>query len=286
MIKVIIVCIQGVTSSIMAKKLNILAKQKNENYTFKAVSVADINDYLDDSDYILLTPQVKTKFNEIFIMSKECHCEIGILEERSVSFNNIELTYNNLKSIIEKETHEISEWIALKRTIIDVLIFCLLFSSIGRLFYLFYHFTKIALFYEIYQKTSGIICLYVAYVIGALFAKYLNQSSFIYGSICVLTLFAYSLCSFSVISSNTFQNSIDLISILYVSNYGISNIFKYSIVVSCGLFIFHYLNLFITKKSEERHYFSVGYFNMPNHILMASYLFIIFILSYLSIIVF
>ena len=60
---VVIVCIQGVTSSVMAKRLNTLAEQKNENYVFKAVSVSDIKDYLEDSDYILLTPQIKNKFN-------------------------------------------------------------------------------------------------------------------------------------------------------------------------------------------------------------------------------
>ena len=81
---VVIVCIQGVTSSVMAKRLNTLAEQKNENYVFKAVSVSDIKDYLEDSDYILLTPQIKNKFNEIDRMSKDYHCEIGILEELSV----------------------------------------------------------------------------------------------------------------------------------------------------------------------------------------------------------
>ena len=70
MTKVIIVCIQGVTSSVMAKKLNILAKQKNENYEFQAVSVADIHDYLDESDYVLLTPQVKSKFNDAILATK------------------------------------------------------------------------------------------------------------------------------------------------------------------------------------------------------------------------
>lgn len=286
MAKVIIVCIQGVTSSVMAKKLNILAKQKNENYEFQAVSVADIHDYLDEPDYVLLTPQVKSKFNDIFNMSKDYHCEIGILEESNVSFNNIELTYYNLKSIIEKENREMSVWSAFKKTCIDILIFCLLLCSIGGLFYELYHYTNIGLFYEVYQKTSGVICLYVAYAMGAFFAKYLHQSSFIYGSACVLTLIAYSFCSFSLIHHIDFQNSIDLISMLCVNDYGINHLFLYSIVVFCGLFIFHYLNIVIRKKSEERHYFSVGYFHMPNHILMASYLFIIILFSYLSIIIF
>lgn len=284
--RITIVCIQGVTSSVMARKLNILAKQKKEEYIFKAVSISDINDYLDDSDYILLTPQVKTKFNEIDEMAKDYHCEIGILEERSVSFNNIELTYNNLKSIIEKDNYEINEFIALKSTFIEVLIFSVMICCIGIFFYEIYHYTNIMIFYDIYQKTSGVICIYVAYAIGALFARYLHQSSFIYGSIGILTLLAYSLCSFSVINHTYFQDSIDLISMLYVNNYGMSNLLEYSIVVFCGLFIFHFLNILIRKKSKERHNFYVGYFHMPNHILMAFYLLIIFILAYLSIIFF
>lgn len=284
--RITIVCIQGVTSSVMARKLNILAKQKKEEYIFKAVSISDINDYLDDSDYILLTPQVKTKFKEIDEMAKDYHCEIGILEERSVSFNNIELTYNNLKSIIEKDYYEINEFIALKKTIIEVLVFSVMICCIGIFFYEIYHYTNIMIFYDIYQKTSGVICIYVAYAIGALFARYLHQSSFIYGSICILTLLAYSLCSFSVINNTKFQDTIDLISMLYVNNYGMSNLLEYSIVVFCGLLIFHFLNILIRKKSKERHNFYVGYFHMPNHILMAFYLLIIFILAYLSIILF
>ena len=283
---VVIVCIQGVTSSVMAKRLNTLAEQKNENYVFKAVSVSDIKDYLEDSDYILLTPQIKNKFNEIDRMSKDYHCEIGILEERSVSFNNIELTYNNLKSIIEKDCYKISELTALKKTFIDVLIFAFIVCCIGTFFYGMYRCTKIMIFYDIYQKTSGVICIYVAYTIGALFAKYLHQSSFIYGSICILTLLAYSLCSFSLRSNTGFHNSIDLISMLHVNNYGISNLVRYSLVVFCGLFIFHFLNLFIRKKSKERHHFYVGYFNMPNHKVMLTYFIIVFILFCLYIIIF
>ena len=58
---ILIICIQGLTSGILARKLNMIAEERNEAYSFLSAGIADAEKHLDWADYLILTPQVRDR---------------------------------------------------------------------------------------------------------------------------------------------------------------------------------------------------------------------------------
>ena len=143
-----------------------------------------------------------------------------------------------------------------------------------------YSMTDIDILDDIYLKTSGILCIYVAYFTGGSFAKKMHQSSFMYGCICILSLLMFS--TTFVGSTNTMYKYPDIGPevLLVISEYGTKHMLLYLLLIVFSVLIFHGLNMFVIKKCKEKHYLLMGYFNMPNYILMSVYLIMMTIFYY------
>lgn len=278
--RVIIVCIQGVTSSVMARKLNILAKEKNDIYHFIAVGIDDLDQYLVGTNFILLTPQVKSKVNDIQKLIANTTCEVGVIGDSSISFNHIELTYQNLKTIIEKKDKNLRVTDALIETLKDAFIPILFIYIVGSIFKSLYSMTENEIFYDIFQRTSGILCVYSAYFIGGTFAKKVHRSSFMYGSVCLLSLFFFSPIFTNSIKSVYPYHYIGPEGFLVISELGTQHMFLYLLLVLFSVLLFYFYNTLIIKKCEERHYLLIGYFNMPHYVLMSIYLITMTVIYY------
>ncbi len=65
---IVIVCVSGMTSSVLARKLNAIAEEKQSNEYFYALGVNTLHEQIEKMDVVLISPQVKVFDNQIFIM--------------------------------------------------------------------------------------------------------------------------------------------------------------------------------------------------------------------------
>lgn len=279
---IIIVCIQGVTSTVLARKLNEYAKKEESDYHFKSVSVSKIADYLEDANYILLTPQVKGKVKEIETLTSDYSCELKILLDHEVSFTMIEQTFNNIKSIIETEKTNNDSFIkVIKKILIDICSAAVLITSFGLGFELLYLTTQIPWFHELYQLSTGIICLYLSFLIGLFYAKHKDKSQFIYGSVTLLTTLLYSPTFFNpsdyTITYNFHITEVNLI----IDFYSFKGLMYYIPLCLLSAITYGYIDDVISKFYKNRHYLINGYFNLPTQLTMFLYLFFNLIVLFL-----
>lgn len=97
---ILIICIQGMTSGVMAKRLNELASEKNENYHFKACGWSHVSENLKWSDVCLITPQARGYLDVIQPMLTTNKIRTILVKSTDLSFNRISDTYENILFLV------------------------------------------------------------------------------------------------------------------------------------------------------------------------------------------
>ncbi len=163
MTNILIVCIQGLTSGILAGKLNQTAEKNREEYRFLSAGIAEAEKHLDWADYVILTPQVKDRTHSLQENARQNQAVCLTLADTMISFQNIQETYGNITSAIEPEKPGTDRYRI-------ILIHCALTACIvalsGGVSYLIGRFSGIELFQEFYIRTLGMICLYCSLDLG------------------------------------------------------------------------------------------------------------------------
>lgn len=65
MLNIILACMAGMSTNVMRGKIEEAGKEKQVDLTVKAISMDDIDKYLDTCDVVLLGPQIRYAENEI-----------------------------------------------------------------------------------------------------------------------------------------------------------------------------------------------------------------------------
>lgn len=97
---VLIVCLQGMTSRVMAQKMTELAKKKADNYVFKAAGYLYVQDQAGWADIILVTPQARAYAKGIKAGLQGMGLQIYQLSAFNEAFNNIPETYEMICRLI------------------------------------------------------------------------------------------------------------------------------------------------------------------------------------------
>ena len=65
MSNILLLCASGVTSSLLAQKLNRIVENDLNGYNLITCSICDVARYADDTSIMLLTPQVRFNYDKI-----------------------------------------------------------------------------------------------------------------------------------------------------------------------------------------------------------------------------
>lgn len=174
---ILIVCIQGLTSGILARKLNMTAQEKQEDFSFLSAGFAEAEKHLEWADYVIMTPQVRDRFGSIEEQASLHNAVCLMLADTMVSFQKTEETYGNiLRAIGENDGR--------KKNVPGVLPACLLTACTaavcGMTAYVLFRLTGAEVFRDLFSMTAGMISLHCSLVLGySLFEK--NGESGLFG---------------------------------------------------------------------------------------------------------
>lgn len=271
---ILIVCIQGLTSSIMAKKLTMCTKNHEEAFVFRATSIESIEEYKEWADVILITPQIESSIQKIKNITGEK--QIKILAKSTLAIGSPEMTYKNIKKILVEENEKISFINVLKHLLYDAFYLCLVVLLLGSVCEIFYIKTQMKLFHELYIKSAGVLYFYMACFLGGRMGHYTNESKQIFGMMGLSTVLTFVIGNIKLQSDEGWN-----ISLLY--KYGS---YKLGIVCVPGfialLSIFYVVYKFIHRCNKKRNYIVAGYLCAPNVIAMMIYHMILCIIYFLG----
>lgn len=98
--KILIVCIQGITSNLLANKLTEYSASK---YEYISVGASDIEKYFTEVDIIVLTPQVKNQYNILSKRKDIYGFKVYKISDNTLSLSNIPNTHNKIVNLIESD---------------------------------------------------------------------------------------------------------------------------------------------------------------------------------------
>ncbi len=79
---ILLICYAGMSTSLLIKKLEKTAKEKDLNYTFDAIGTFDFDDYIEEHkvDYILVGPQARHMFKELELKVINLNIPIKVID--------------------------------------------------------------------------------------------------------------------------------------------------------------------------------------------------------------
>lgn len=95
--EITLVCSSGITTSILATKLNTYTKEQSYNDFFIATRISSDLDFLfANSDLMLIAPQVKGSVEKIKLEAKQRNIPLIFLNEEDLVFGNVEKIYQEI----------------------------------------------------------------------------------------------------------------------------------------------------------------------------------------------
>lgn len=102
--RILIICLQGLTSRVIARKLSAIAEEKGIRDEYKAIGYQDVSSYREWADIVLLTPQIRTFREAIGEAFSSSDTEIYQLSIFAESFNHVDRLYEEIQRLIRKDS--------------------------------------------------------------------------------------------------------------------------------------------------------------------------------------
>ncbi len=78
--KIILCCSAGMSTSLLVKKMEEAAVAQNLQAHIEAIPYQDVNRYLNDTNVILLGPQVRFKLNDMKKIGEKNNIEVAVID--------------------------------------------------------------------------------------------------------------------------------------------------------------------------------------------------------------
>lgn len=101
LIKIMLVCSAGMSTSLLVTKMNRVIKEKNLDAEAFAVAEADVKNYIDKADVVLLGPQVRYLLNKMQDTFKDTNVKVGIIETVNYGTMNGEKVLEQAMNLLE-----------------------------------------------------------------------------------------------------------------------------------------------------------------------------------------
>ena len=77
--KIVLFCSQGMSTSMIVKKMQEAAKEKGFNYDICAYGLSEVETVASSADYVLLGPQIRFQLDRV---KSYCKCDIEVIDSR------------------------------------------------------------------------------------------------------------------------------------------------------------------------------------------------------------
>lgn len=179
--KVTLVCTSGITTGMLASKLNKYAKDHQYEDVFRAIRINAYADFLKTSDVFLVAPQAKPV--SLRLVEEADHNQIPIifLTEADMVFADVDRIYSELKphrliSVSIRPESQLSLWTILM-IIANAMLRCLPFLILGILAVWLPNINESVL----YDISFGMFSFYFAYAIGYEYGEFVGRNRLSYG---------------------------------------------------------------------------------------------------------
>ena len=78
--KILLCCVSGASSGFLAKNANTAAKARKLNWSIKARSESEVEDYLDDLDLVMVGPHFKHRYEAIKEIAAEYNVPVAMID--------------------------------------------------------------------------------------------------------------------------------------------------------------------------------------------------------------
>ena len=100
-INIVLVCQYGASTDMLALKIEDTAKKEGKNIIINAHPLAELHEYIDAADIVLLAPQVRFKYNSLLEMYKNKDVKFMIVETRDYGMMNGKKVLNDALKMLE-----------------------------------------------------------------------------------------------------------------------------------------------------------------------------------------
>ncbi len=77
--KIVLFCSQGMSTSMIVKKMEEAAKSKNLEYNIQAYALSEVETVAPQADFVLLGPQIRFQLDRV---KNYCKCDIEVIDSR------------------------------------------------------------------------------------------------------------------------------------------------------------------------------------------------------------
>ncbi|OTO77379.1 MULTISPECIES: PTS sugar transporter subunit IIB [unclassified Enterococcus] len=191
---VLLVCTSGITTSVLASKLQTYATKMGKSDLIWACKIQLCEERLQEVDVILIAPQARYCSESIETKAKEMGLAICYLEEKDFAFSQVEVIYNMIETGFYHKTPKMltvsRSAIALTPKSFIVLVVhavqrCIPMFLLGLPFFLIAFWAGIDIFMPIWQASGGMIGFYLMFAIGYEYGEMSDLGGGICGVICM-----------------------------------------------------------------------------------------------------
>lgn len=178
--KVMLICIGGVSTNVLAFKLQKYAEEHDYHDHIMAKRVLDYQEFLEEIDLILLAPQAKAYEADIISNASKQSIQTIKLDELAFSRSDIESIYSLILQNRRSETMKpprmkILPCKEILGVLTDCIVSCLLFFLSALLFQWCYTMTKWPIWLWLWQVTGGIFGIYLMFSTGYHYGKRIKR---------------------------------------------------------------------------------------------------------------
>ncbi|MDQ0363015.1 PTS sugar transporter subunit IIB [Breznakia pachnodae] len=105
-VKVLLVCGSGASSGFMASNIRQAVKSRNLNIKVKARSEKDIEEYLDETDLLLIGPHFKHIYNDVKEIADPYHIKVGVIDQEAYGSLDGNAVLNTILNLIGGNDNE------------------------------------------------------------------------------------------------------------------------------------------------------------------------------------
>jgi len=189
--RITLVCASGLTTNLLAKKLNDYSNKMGYNDSFSAIKVNFYSDVMNDTNIFCIAPQAELLSKSLQYNAKTNGIKIIYLEETDLVFGNVEKIYeqiNNYRVVVEDNmmVKEIT-FSEIFQMILNALTRCIPIALLGFISWLVIYFFDSSTAKILFGISFGMFPFYIAFALGYEYGILTNDSEIAYGLLFLLS---------------------------------------------------------------------------------------------------
>jgi|GEM_PF-4562571 len=184
--KVLLVCMSGITTKILSTRLHNYSIEHGHNDEFIPCRIGTSVEFIDTVDVVLLSPQAEFFYKTITEKSMESNTKVVMLDEKMFVNGKVEDIYNYVRRsvIVERDFGNPTVSLDLRlicKILVESLLGCFPIVLFGMLAYFISYVPQLSFCYSLFEATIGCISIFFAYAIGFKYGSNSNTNPYVMG---------------------------------------------------------------------------------------------------------